>query len=106
MKKMLIGGYQILMSSSGLATVFNYGSGSDFLASYSSGSSSGSARQKVPVPTVPVPQHWLKRREESAVYALRAVSCRIIFRIGGDNNEPTAGGGGAEEAGRAAAPGT
>ncbi len=34
-------------------TVINYGSGSDFLTSYGSGS--GSTRKKV---KVPVPQHW------------------------------------------------
>ena len=39
------------MSSSGSGTVINYGSGSDFLTSYGSGSTS----QKVTVPTVPVP---------------------------------------------------
>jgi hypothetical protein len=46
--------------SSGSGTVINYGSGSDFLTSYGSGS--GSTRQKVTVPTVPVPvpQHCLK----------------------------------------------
>jgi hypothetical protein len=57
---MLNEGNQIhnFMSSSG------YGSGSDFLTSYSSGSGSGSKSQKVTVPTVPVPvpvpvpQHW------------------------------------------------
>jgi hypothetical protein len=37
--------------SSGSGTVINHGSGSDFLTSYGS----GSARQKVTVPTVPVP---------------------------------------------------
>ncbi len=43
-------------SSSGSGTVNNYGSGSDFLTSYGS----GSTRQKVTVPTVPVPQHcWI-----------------------------------------------
>jgi hypothetical protein len=36
-------------------TVINYGSGSDFLTSYDS----GSTRQKVAVPTVPVPKHCL-----------------------------------------------
>jgi hypothetical protein len=48
------------ISSSGSGTVINYGSGSDFLTSYSSGS--GSSSQKVTVPTVPVPvpQHWLQ----------------------------------------------
>ncbi len=35
------------------------GYGSDFLTSYGYGSSSGSASQKDPVPTVPVLQHCL-----------------------------------------------
>ncbi len=45
------------ISSPGSGTVISYrsGSGSDFLTSYGSGSTS----QKVTVPTVPVPQHWL-----------------------------------------------
>ncbi len=43
-----------LISSSGSGTVINYGSGSDFLTSYVSGSTS----QKVMVHTVPVPQSW------------------------------------------------
>jgi hypothetical protein len=61
---MLNKGYQIhnFISSSGSGTVINYGSGSgsDFLTSYGS----GSTRQKVTVPTVPVPvpqhckKHW------------------------------------------------
>ena len=44
------------ISSSDSGTVINYGSdsGSDFLTSYGSGSTS----QKFMVPTVPVPQHW------------------------------------------------
>jgi hypothetical protein len=42
------------MSGSGSGTVINYGSVSDFLTSYGSGSTS----QKVTLPTVPVPQHW------------------------------------------------
>jgi hypothetical protein len=41
------------ISSSSSGTIINYGSGSDFLTSYSSGS--GSTRPKVTVPTVPVP---------------------------------------------------
>jgi hypothetical protein len=65
MKKMVNEGNQThnFMSSSGSGTVINYGSGSDFLTSYGSGSTS----QKVTVPTVPVPvpvpvpQHWTKR---------------------------------------------
>jgi hypothetical protein len=39
------------ISSSGSGTVIIYGSGSDFLTSYGS----GSTKQKVTVPTVPVP---------------------------------------------------
>jgi hypothetical protein len=41
----------IILSSSGSGTVIINGSGSDFLTSYGS----GSTRQKVTVPTVPVP---------------------------------------------------
>ena len=57
MKKMFNEGNQIhnFISSSGSGSVINYGSGSDFLTSYSSGSGSGSKSQKVMVPTVPVP---------------------------------------------------
>ncbi len=55
---MLNEGNQIhnFISSSGSGTVINYGFGSDFLISYGS----GSTRQKVTVPTVPVPvpQRW------------------------------------------------
>ncbi len=55
MKKMLNEGNQIhnFISSFGTGTVINYGSdsGSDFLTS----SGSGSTSQKVRVPTVPVP---------------------------------------------------
>jgi hypothetical protein len=56
MKKFLNEGNQKpnLISSSGSGTVINYGSDSDFLTSYGS----GSARQKATVPTVPVPQRW------------------------------------------------
>ncbi len=52
---MLNEGYHIhnFISSSGSGTVINYGSGSDCFTSYGSGS--GSTRQKVTVPTVPVP---------------------------------------------------
>jgi hypothetical protein len=50
---MLNEGNQIhnFMSNSGSGTVINYGSGSEFLTNYSSGSTS----QTVTVPTVPVP---------------------------------------------------
>jgi hypothetical protein len=55
---MLNKGNQIhnLISSSGSRTVLNYGSGSDYLTSYCSGSTS----KKVTVPTVPnpVPKRW------------------------------------------------
>jgi hypothetical protein len=61
MKKKFNEGNQIhnFTSSSGSGTVINYGSGSDFLTSYDSGFGSGSSSQKVPVPTVPVPQRCL-----------------------------------------------
>jgi hypothetical protein len=50
MKKFLIEGNQHnFISSAGSGTVINYGS--------------GSTSQKVTVPTVPVPQHWLRVRE-------------------------------------------
>ena len=62
MKKKINEGNQIhnFISSSGSGTVIYYGSGSDFLTSYGSGSTS----QKVTVPTVPVPvpQRWLQLR--------------------------------------------
>jgi hypothetical protein len=45
------------ISSSGSGTVINYGSRSDFLTSYGSGSGSGSTSQKV---TVLVPQRWFQ----------------------------------------------
>ncbi len=62
MQNMLNEGNQIhnFVSSSGSGSVIYYGSGSDFLTSYGSGS--GSTSQKVTVPTVPfpvsVPQRW------------------------------------------------
>jgi hypothetical protein len=68
MKKIFNEGNQIynFMSSFGSGTVIHYGSdsGSDFLTSYGSGYGSGSTRQKVTVPTVPVPvpQHWFSVR--------------------------------------------
>jgi hypothetical protein len=49
------------ISSSGSGTVINYGSGSDFLTSYCSGS--GYTRQKVTVP-VPVPQHCSPNKQK------------------------------------------
>ncbi len=81
MKIILNEGNQIhnFMSSSGSGTVINNGSGSgsgsDFLTSY--GSVSGSKRQKVTVPTVPVPvplrQRWLY---------LPYFTTYVIFRCG------------------------
>jgi hypothetical protein len=62
MKKMLHEGNQIhnLYLVSGSETSINYGSGSDFLTSYVSGS--GFTSQEVTVPTVPVPEHCLAHR--------------------------------------------
>jgi hypothetical protein len=56
----------IFVSSSVSGTVINYGSGSDFLTSYGSGS--GSTSQKV---TVPVPQRcWLHYLVTAALFLL------------------------------------
>ena len=62
------------MSSSGSGSVINYGSGSEFLTSYSSGS--GSKSQKVTVPTVPVPvpHHCIN----SSFAICRGLSCILI----------------------------
>jgi hypothetical protein len=59
MKKMFNEGNQIhyFMSSSGSGTVINYGSVSDFLTNYGSGSGSTSQKVTVPKVPVPVPQH-------------------------------------------------
>jgi hypothetical protein len=56
MKKMPNEGNQLynFISNSDSGILNNYGSGSDFLTSHGS----GSASEKVTVPTVPVPQHW------------------------------------------------
>ncbi len=56
------------ISSSGSGTVINYGSGSVFLTSYGSGSTS----QKVTVPTVPVPvpQHCKKQYNSKRIFFL------------------------------------
>jgi hypothetical protein len=65
MQNMLNEGNQIhnFVSSFDSGSVIYYGSGSDFLISYGSGS--GSTSQKVTVPTVPVPvlvpQRWNRR---------------------------------------------
>jgi hypothetical protein len=75
MKKFFNEGNQIhnFMSNSGSGSVINYGFGSDFLTSYSSGSKS----QKVTVPTVPVPvpQHCFR---EVVLHNLRGVNGSII----------------------------
>jgi hypothetical protein len=57
MTKMVNEGNQLhnFISGFGAGTVINYGSGSDFLTSNGSGSTS----QKVTVSTVPVPQHCI-----------------------------------------------
>ncbi len=77
MKRMLNEDNQIhnFISSSGSGTVINYGSGgSDFFPSYGSGSTS----QKVTVPTVPVPQHWMKGDEVvKKIFVLHTCSCEI-----------------------------
>ncbi len=69
------------MSSSGSGTVIDYGSGSDFVTSYGSGS--GSTSQKVTVPTVPVPQHWIHDLHFSPASTLRQlrVCKKYIFLI-------------------------
>ncbi len=66
-EKMFNEGNQIhnVMASSGFGTVINYGSGSDFLTSYGSGSTS----QKVTVPTVRVPQHCQKGRTTNFLHS-------------------------------------
>ncbi len=59
------------MSSSGSGTVINYGSRSDFLTSYGSGSTSQKVTvPKVPVP-VPVPQHCLPEVEPETTFRIR-----------------------------------
>jgi hypothetical protein len=47
------------ISSYGSGTVINYGSGSDFLTSYGSGSGSTSQNDTVPTVPVPLPQRWI-----------------------------------------------
>jgi hypothetical protein len=85
MKKRFNEGNQIhnFMASSGSGTVINYGSGSDFLTSYGSGS--GSTSQKVMVPTVPVPQHWMGDRQ-----IFPKTRHEVSFKKG-LSNEPTFG---------------
>ncbi len=61
----------IILSSFGSVTVINYGSDSDILPSYGS----GSASQKVTIPTVPVPQHW---RQHCHAYL-----SRVLFWLSG-----------------------
>jgi hypothetical protein len=51
--------------------ISSYGSGSDFLTSYGSGS--GSTRQKVTVPTIPVPQHWSKGLVSSDIFEVERI---------------------------------
>jgi hypothetical protein len=65
-----------------LEPVINYGSGSDFLTSYGS----GSKRQKVTVPTVtvPVPQHCFRNRDcgKDFVNKVAQASIRYDFQRG------------------------
>jgi hypothetical protein len=79
MKKMLNEGNQKrnFMSSSGSGTRINYGSGSDFLTSYGSGSTS----QKVTVPTVPIPQHWIKNRKYLAASSARDLPMPVLAPV-------------------------
>jgi hypothetical protein len=84
MKNMFNEGNQIhnFMSSSDSGTVINYGSGSDFLTSYGSGSTS----QKVTVPTVPlpvpVPQHWGKVPHYPADKYIASISLQFFYTEG------------------------
>jgi hypothetical protein len=64
------------MSSSCSGSVINYGSGSDFLTSYGSGS--GSTSQKVTVPTVLVPQHCCKLFCKIFTFTSTAADAQII----------------------------
>jgi hypothetical protein len=66
----------------GSGTVNNYGSGSDFLTSYRS----GSVRQKVTVPTVPVPQHCLILKEKYAHGYSTSFGCQCKLCNGYLNN--------------------
>jgi hypothetical protein len=78
-EKMLNKGNQIhnFISSSGSGTVINYGSGSDFLTCYGSGSCSTS--QEVTVP-VPVPQRWPETRNSTDPFNLRVNHSRLEIR--------------------------
>jgi hypothetical protein len=86
MKMMLNEGNQIhyCISSSGSRTVINYGSGSDFLTSYGSGTGSGSTSQKVTVPTVPVPvpvpQRCIKTMQSSS--KVKNGICSGLYSVG------------------------
>jgi hypothetical protein len=63
----------------GSGTVINYGSGSDFLTSYGS----GSKRQKVTVPTVPVPvpQHCFRDCGKDFVNKVAQASLGLPMRL-------------------------
>jgi hypothetical protein len=67
-------------SGSDSETVIHYGSGSDFLARYGSSSGSGSASQKVTVPTVPVqaPQRWNSYAQEAQINSEDLLQLRIF----------------------------
>jgi hypothetical protein len=82
---MLSEGNQIhnFISSSGSGTVINYGSSSGFSTSYGS----GSARQKVTVPTVPVPvpvpvpQHWSQPPESNAFQSCPLHRMSVLIHV-------------------------
>ncbi len=80
MKKMLNKGNQIhnFVSSSGTGTVINYGSGSDFLTSYGSGSTSPLVT--VPTVPVPVPQRCIFQCRGSGSVCFWATRIRIWIR--------------------------
>ncbi len=72
------------ISSSGSGTVINYSSGSDFLTSYGSGSSS----QKVTVPkTVPVPQRF-QQGDDSGFVAVYAGGDGLVTAVATYQRDP------------------
>ncbi len=70
----------------GSGTIINYGSGSNFLTSYSSGS--GSTRQKVTVPMVPVPQHWNRYSWSVRARCVPAAVCVVRLDVARIDESP------------------
>jgi hypothetical protein len=68
-------------SGSCSGTLINYGSGSDFLARYGFGS--GSASQKVSVPTVPVPQRCYLLLPLLCLCYVKEKRYNLFFSLGG-----------------------